>query len=247
MTIPLLIAMECALQVNENLTIYSLVPPDAGQGWKLELFALAEPIAPHYHKLQRQMILVAEGDLKAFYEGETPVSLRSGEIAQVEPGIVHSLIPEGTVRFFSIDFPGFHFPEDVFYDIPPTVSAWTPPNSEFLPSLDPKYFGQKIDLGSYAAYELVTGHLTDEKWSLALLEIQDSPRHFHRIEKEIFVIVGGELDIEIEGKHRKLGIGESIAIFPNQVHHLKSAGREPVRVLCFSFPAFDPSDMYCLD
>ena len=36
-------------------------------------------------------------------------------------------------------------------------------------------------------------------------------------------------------------------IFPSQIHKLKSALDEPVRVLCFSFPAFDPKDMYLVD
>lgn len=89
--------------------------------------------------------------------------------------------------------------------------------------------------------------MTGEKWGVALLEIQNSPKHFHRIEREIFVVVGGKLDIEIDGVHRTLGVGESIVISPNQVHQLRSAHQEPVRVLCFSFPAFDPADMYRVD
>ncbi len=240
-------SMICALQVNKNLSIYPLVPPEAGQGWKLELFELSEPIAPHYHKLQRQLILVAEGELKAFYGTEAPVTLRSGELAQVDPGILHSLIPEGTVRFFSIDLPGFHFPEDVYYDIPSATPKWTPPNTKPLLPLDPKYFGAKIDVGTYAVYGFIDGDKTDEKWSAALLEIQDSPRHFHKIEREIFVVVKGKLDIEIDGVHQILGMGESIAISPNQIHQLRAADKEPMRVLCFSFPAFDPTDMYCVD
>lgn len=137
----LLMKMTCAMQVNENLTIYSLVPPDAGQGWKLELFELSEPIAPHYHKLQRQILLVAEGVLKAVYGREEPVALQSGELVRVDPGIVHSLIPEGTVHFFSLDLPGFHFPEDVYYDQPEEAKAWVPPQTEFLPRLHRNILG----------------------------------------------------------------------------------------------------------
>ncbi len=183
MTASLLLATACALQVNENLTIYSLIPPEAEQGWKLELFRLAEPIAPHYHRLQRQLILVTEGKVNAFYDNEKSVILQSSELTHVDPGIVHSLIPEGTAYFFSIDFPGFHFPEDVFYDESLTKLPWIPPNAKFLPPLDPKYFGIKLDLGNYAVYELLTGHMTQQQWSLALLEIQDSQDIFIELKK----------------------------------------------------------------
>jgi hypothetical protein len=41
---------------------------------KLELFKLAEPIVPHYHKVQRQFILVVEGKLNAVCGDEAPVA-----------------------------------------------------------------------------------------------------------------------------------------------------------------------------
>ncbi|MDE3046425.1 MAG: cupin domain-containing protein [Verrucomicrobiota bacterium] len=243
----LLLATTCTLHVNENLTIYSLVPPEANQGWKLELFRLAEPITPHYHRLQRQFILVADGKIDAFYGTSIPTPLQTSDLVSIDPGILHSLTPQGPVYFFSLDFPGFNFPEDVFYDLPPTPIPWVPPVTHSPPPLDPKYFGPRIELENYAVYELVAGSSTNNKWSVALLEIKDSPRHFHRIEKEVFVVVHGVLDIEIDGLHHILSVGESITIPPNHTHQLKSVGKESTRVLCFSFPAFTPSDMYCID
>ncbi len=230
---------------SENLTIYSLVPPEAGQGWKLEMFELSEPILSHYHKIQRQFILVTDGELIAFY-GQNPVVLKRGQLACVEPGKVHSLTPVGKVRFFSIDMPGFHYPEDVYFDDnPPLSAAFSPINRDFLPFIDPQYFGVKIGRPeNYWVYDLVVGSETQEKWSAALIEIHDSPKHFHRIETEQFIVVNGTLDIEIDGVHRIMQVGESVETTPGMVHQLKSANENPVRVLCFSFPAFDPSDKH---
>jgi len=113
-----------------------------------------------------------------------------------------------------------------------------------LAHLDEKYFGPRIDLGSYAVHEFLPGIATGEKWSIALIEIDDSPRHFHKIEKELFVVVEGVLDIEVDRVRHILHTGQSIEILPGKIHKLQSAGVVAVRVLCISFPAFNPSDMY---
>ncbi len=236
-----------AMVIHPNLTIYPLIPPEANQGWKVELFDLGKSIEPHYHKLQRQYILVVEGQLQAFYGTKEPLILQSSQLVYVDPGIVHSLIPKGRVRFFSIDFPGFNFPEDVFYDEPTVEGIWIANDTEFFPLLHEKYFGSRIEKDDYAVYELVSGSETEEKWSLALLEIHNSPKHFHRIEKEQFIVMNGVLDIEIDGLHQVLREGESITIAPGRIHQLRSASKNPVRVLCASFPAFNPADMHCVE
>lgn len=244
----LLLSAACMLQkVDNDLTIYPLVPPEAGQGWKIELFELSRAIPSHYHKIRRQILLVAEGELSVVIGNGKPIILQSGELVVIDPGTLHSVSPVGTARFFDIDFPGFHFPEDVFDDVPKETYAWRSPLNKIFHMLDPKYFGAKLDLGEYGVYEIANGELSQQKWSLALLEIGSSPKHFHRIEKEIFIVAEGVLDIEIDGECKLLKAGELIEIFPGQIHQLKTAIGEPVRVLCFSFPAFDPKDMCLVD
>lgn len=239
-----LIAMAIsAIVVNEDFKIYRLVPPAALQDWKLELYELAEAIPSHHHKIQRQFILAADGEVKIAFPNEQIV-LQSGQLVQIEPGIVHSIIPIGRAQFFAIDLPGFNYPEDVFEEESLGQEEWKGINSKKLPKVDPKYFGKPCPAGSYLVYNLIGGESTEKKWSVALLEINDSPRHFHKIEKEIFIVVNGVLDIEIDGKQQLFGAGEAITISPGSIHQLKSTGEMPVRVLCFNFPAFDPSDMY---
>ena len=106
---------------------------------------------------------------------------------------------------------------------------------------------QPQSLGNYTVYNLVTGGETNNKWSAALLEITDSPRHFHTIETELFIVISGELAIEIDGVQIKIKPGESVRITPGTIHHLQSAQQGPVRVLCLNFPAFDPADMHLIE
>jgi quercetin dioxygenase-like cupin family protein len=219
----LLISMICSVYINENLTIYPIIPPDAGQGWKLELFELAEPVLTHYHKIQRQFIVVAEGELTAFYGG-APIILRRGDIARVDPGIPHSLVPKGKARFFTIDLPGFNYPEDVCFDPPlEAPAAWAPIDLESVPFLDAKYYESRIERGSYAVYELIP-HVT-------LLEIHDSPISVN--EGGIFIVMNGTLNLEMDGLHQIFKAGESVQIAPQNL--LKSAHHYPVRILYFCF------------
>ncbi|HEY2811173.1 MAG TPA: cupin domain-containing protein [Rhabdochlamydiaceae bacterium] len=236
------------IQVNEHLTIHSLVPPAAQQKWKLELFEVSEPISRHYHKVQRQIMFPVQGRLKVIESSGKETILQEGECICINPGIAHSLIPEGAVSFFALDFPGFIFPEDVFEDEPAAVDEWTPHDQEFFPSLDAKYFGLGTEKDGYRVYDLVTGDATEMKWSACLVEIHKCHKHFHRAERELFIVVNGRLDSEVDGARQILSIGETIAIPPGAVHQLNSASAtHPVRVLCFSFPAFTPADMHYIN
>lgn len=241
----LVATMVSVLKINDHFTLYSRVPAEAGQGWTLELADISQPIPPHYHKFHRHLIVVVGGELMVVDDSDKPTRLRSGDLACIDAGVVHELVPQGTAQFFLTDLPAFLSDDDRFWDQQPVeVPPWRAPCMESLPQVDPHYFGPKIDAGKYAVYDLISGEATEKKWSVALLEIEDSPRHFHRIERELFLVVNGELDIEIDGAHQTLATGESIAIAPGRVHQLKSAGSCPVRLLCFNFPAFDPADMH---
>lgn len=101
-----------------------------------------------------------------------------------------------------------------------------------------------IDLGDYTVYDLINGAATNDQWSVAILDIQDSPKHFHKIEHEMFIVLEGELLIQVDGEETIYQKGESVVITPFQVHRLKSASSDSVRLLCVNFPAFNPDDMF---
>jgi quercetin dioxygenase-like cupin family protein len=244
-----LTTMLATLIINDSFMISPVIPPEAGQGWKLDFCEIIVPLETHYHKAKRQYAVVMEGELHAFRGNEEPMILHDGELNFTEPGVKHALIPKGRVRFFTIDLPGFVYPEDFFWGEPDRAMkpiTWSATNPEFIPPLDEKYFGPRIEKGDYAVYDLMSGAKTGGKWSVALLDIKDSPKHFHQIEMEQFVVVNGTLDIEVEEKQHIIKAGESILVEPKKIHRLKSASTNSVRVLCFSFPAFNPADMHCI-
>jgi mannose-6-phosphate isomerase-like protein (cupin superfamily) len=233
--------------MNTETTVISLMPPEAAQGWKLELFETPEQIGSHYHKIQRHFIVVMEGEMEVSCNGAEPLVLGSGEFVQIDPGTVHALNPLGFARFFSFALPGFVFPEDVYFDVPNEMpDPWRAPQTNVLPVLEEKYYEAKVKKHSYDVYDLIPGQKTDSKWSVSLVELNDSPKHYHQIEKEIFVVVHGTLDIEIDGHFWTLRTGECVEINPGTVHRLKSHGKDPVRVLCFNFPAYNPADYHLI-
>lgn len=217
-----------AVNVHEHVTIYPLVPRTVGQGWKLELFELAISLVQQKGKKESQILVVMEGNLKISYDNEESIVLQPGELFSIKSGNAPTLVPVGATRFLVLELPIAN------------ARAMT-----FLYSLSQQYVRAKIDLGTYVVYEFINGAMTGGVWSIALLEINDSPRHFHRLGKEMFIVVHGELEIEIDGNHRILGVGESVVVHPPHVHKLKkSTSTDPVQVLCLNFPAFDPADMY---
>lgn len=105
------------IKMNENLIIYELVSAAANQNWKMEIFDLSEPVSAHYHKEQRQILVVLEGELEAFLDDQRPIHLERFETLHIPAGLVHALRPVGkSVRFLAIDSPNFVYPEDVFFD-----------------------------------------------------------------------------------------------------------------------------------
>ncbi len=203
---------------------FSVVPLDPSLGWSLDLVELEEDVSRYNHDSERRLIIVVDGDLTLVDEDDDEEMISAGEMVLLEPRVDYSFIPDGEVKFFIIDFPELQ--------------------NEFIPLDEDQDFGMRYDKGEYAVYETITGDETDGLWSLAIIEINDSPNHVHKIESEQFIVVNGVLSVELNNRKKILEVGESIRIPKGSVHHLMSANSDPVRVLCFNFPAFDPTDMY---
>jgi quercetin dioxygenase-like cupin family protein len=230
-------------QINQFVKIYRIISLRAKQNWKLGLFHITGPIPPHYHKIQRQIVVAIQGRMKVL-NGDEVKTVSVGYVICFEPGILHGVEPLGEAQFLRVDLPGLSYRDDIHSDSPQEISPWQVSQEKEFPLLDSQYFGKKIDCGSYAAYELIHGKKTDNKWSVALLKIHDSPKHYHKKEREIFVVVDGALSIDVDDQNKIMNVGEYIIIKPGEIHHLKSAHKNPVRVLCFNFPAFDLADMH---
>jgi mannose-6-phosphate isomerase-like protein (cupin superfamily) len=250
--------------LDGGLTIYRLVPTEWQQGWQLELFDVNSTLDTHYHHVQTQFVLVTEGVLQLWTQSGSFTRLAAGQYAVIPPEVPHKLVPEGgPVRLMALDMPGFIYPDDTSHDRelpfhpvdkvvskePFFVDTFTQLERpvDRLPALSEDYYVAHFDNGNYGAYELVQGTAVEGRWSTALLEIMDSPYHYHEHTTELFVVVNGELNIIVDGENYHLMPGQSVRVLPGAAHQLQSALDTPVRVLCIDFTAFDPTDFYVVE
>ena len=83
--------------------------------------------------------------------------------------------------------------------------------------------------------------------SLHLVEVkQDSERHYHRRLTEIYYVLSGEGQMEIDGELRALTPGDAVFIPPG-VAHRAIPGAAPMTILNFVMPAFDAEDEWLVE
>lgn len=216
----------CHVYTENGLSIYSLVPPEARQGWSLELIETNQATSLSLKKAQTYLLLVTEGALTIECNGKRV--LEAGEAFKISSGTPHQLtFSQKPCRFIRVFFSSNPVDQPPLFDVQYSCGVYT-----------------KAD---YTAYEIITGIATSEAWSLALLEIKDVPLHYHQQGTETFIVLQGELDIVIDNKLYHLK-SQELALIPHLSHHrLRSAYiRKPVYVLCLNFPAFDPQDFHPL-
>jgi mannose-6-phosphate isomerase-like protein (cupin superfamily) len=84
-----------------------------------------------------------------------------------------------------------------------------------------------------------------ERQSLAEATLEDgqaTQRHFHRQSEEIYVVLEGEGDLEIEGQVRRLGPGDAALIPPGAWHEIRARG--VLRFLCCCAPPYSHEDTF---
>ena len=69
-------------------------------------------------------------------------------------------------------------------------------------------------------------------------------RHYHAKSEEIYFLLEGRADMELEGQHRELGPGDAVAIPPGAWHEIKTLGDAEVRFLCCCAPPYEHDDTY---
>ncbi len=68
-------------------------------------------------------------------------------------------------------------------------------------------------------------------------------RHFHARSEEIYLIVEGGGELEVDGDRRQVAPGDAILIPPNAWHGL-TAGRQGVTLLCCCVPPYSDDDTF---
>lgn len=61
-------------------------------------------------------------------------------------------------------------------------------------------------------------------------------RHLHRKARQVFFVLSGELEIELDGTHHRVVAGQSLEIPPGKVHHTWNPGRLDAQFLVVSSP-----------
>jgi mannose-6-phosphate isomerase-like protein (cupin superfamily) len=68
-------------------------------------------------------------------------------------------------------------------------------------------------------------------------------RHYHARSEEIYLIVEGGGELEVDGERRRVGVGDAVLIPPRAWHEL-TAGEKGARLLCCCVPPYADDDTY---
>jgi mannose-6-phosphate isomerase-like protein (cupin superfamily) len=67
-------------------------------------------------------------------------------------------------------------------------------------------------------------------------------RHYHPRAEEIYYILAGRGEMEMDGKTASVGPGDAIAIPPGSPHQIHNLGQVPLKFLCCCAPAYEHED-----
>ena len=73
---------------------------------------------------------------------------------------------------------------------------------------------------------------------------ESTTRHYHRVSEEIYYLVEGTGEMELDGEVREVGPGDAILIPPGAWHTIRATGDGPVRLLCGCAPPWSADDTY---
>ena len=76
----------------------------------------------------------------------------------------------------------------------------------------------------------------------SLMAGQATERHYHRASEEIYFVLEGEGELEIDGERRTVTPGDAALIPPGARHELTALG--PLRFLCCCSPPYSHDDTF---
>ncbi len=72
---------------------------------------------------------------------------------------------------------------------------------------------------------------------------RSTERHYHADSEEIYVLLAGEAEMEVDGDRRPVAPGDAVLIPPGAWHQIR-AGAGEVRFLCACAPPYRHEDTY---
>jgi mannose-6-phosphate isomerase-like protein (cupin superfamily) len=73
---------------------------------------------------------------------------------------------------------------------------------------------------------------------------QATERHYHALTEEIYVILEGQGDLEVDGDRRRVAPEDAILIPPGAWHQIRAEGAGPLRFLCCCAPPYTDDDTF---
>ncbi len=86
--------------------------------------------------------------------------------------------------------------------------------------------------------------------SLAEAELEpghSTRRHYHAASEEIYFLLDGEGDMEVDGERSFVGPGDAVLIPPGARHQIVNTGDRPLRFLCSCAPPYSHDDTVLLE
>lgn len=71
--------------------------------------------------------------------------------------------------------------------------------------------------------------------------------HYHPRTEEIYYILTGEAEMQIDGRMARVGPGDAIAIPPNATHQITNVGSSELKFLCCCAPPYEHEDTVLLE
>ena len=78
----------------------------------------------------------------------------------------------------------------------------------------------------------------------ALAPGQATERHYHRETEEIYFVLEGSGDMEVDGERREVRAGDAVLIPPGAWHQLRANEAGALRILCCCAPAYRHEDTF---
>jgi mannose-6-phosphate isomerase-like protein (cupin superfamily) len=73
---------------------------------------------------------------------------------------------------------------------------------------------------------------------------QATERHYHRASEEIYFVLKGQGEMELDGETRFLRPGDAVLIPPGAWHTLENNGTSELRILCTCAPPYSHDDTF---
>ena len=73
---------------------------------------------------------------------------------------------------------------------------------------------------------------------------QATARHYHRTTEEIYFVLKGSGDLEVDGERRRLRPGDAALIPPGAWHTFENDGNSELRFLCCCAPPYSHDDTF---